>query len=792
VSVLNRKLIRDLLASKAQICAVMSIIAIGIACMVGMYQTYYNLTVSQISYYSQCRMADFWVDIKKAPDNIIKELENIKGISDLRQRILFPVIVDIKNISRPISGVMISMPETQSDIINDIVIKSGTYFTNDDEDEVIISEKFSEARGIYPGDYINIIMNGIEKKLFVTGTAISSEYLFMTPPGGMAPDPMNFGVFWIKETFAEDIFSFHGSFNNLIGKIATGSGYEQESALNEIKEILKPYGVYSVTPLSEQFSNMTLLGELGGLQLMAVAMPIVFLGLAIMVLNIIMIRMAEQQRLTIGTLKAIGYSDKNILMYNLKYGFLIGLAGGIGGVLLGYYFASCMTNIYKSFFTFSHLDNHLCMTVYLLAILLSVTFAVLGAAKGADSMIKLSPAEAMRLSPPQKCSRLFIERITVIWSRLGFMWQHVIRSVFRNPFRSSVGFICAAIGTAIIVMSLGMKDALDYMLYFQYTLSNKADYVVYLRDEAPIDIINDINKNSTVSKTVPEFIIDCTLTHGQYSHKAAIEGLVPNKTLVAPYTIKGEKVKIPTEGILLCKRISEKLHASTGDTVAIFPVKGYQNPIEVKVAGVFETTFGLPVYADFNYLNKIAHQESSVSMLQIKAQQTEAQKQYFLKSLKDSPLLQSVSVVEENKIEMENNFIGQMKGMIYSLIFFAAIIFFASILNSALISISERKIEIATFKVLGYHNSEVGKLFLREILLINIPGIIVGLPLGYLFLLGICSSYKNEMYSIPVHLSDVTWFISLIIAIIFVYCAYLITRKAIGSLNWQDALKIKQ
>lgn len=793
MSVLNKKLVRDFLGSKLQTATVVSIITLGIGCMVGMYQTYNNLEQSMIKYYSQCNMADFWVTLKKAPDYTINSISNIIGISEVKSRILFPVIVDIESAGRPISGTLVSMPPVpDKNTINGIVIRRGSYFTNNTINQVIISEKFSEARKIYPGDSLDLIMNGIKKRLYVVGTANGSEFIYMTPPGAMAPDPANYGIFWVKNELAEDVYKFYGSFNSLTGKLSLGYGVNPEAIIDKIENLLGTYGIFNVTTLANQSSNMTLVAELSGLKMMAVIMPVIFLGLAVMVLNIIMIRMAEQQRTIIGTLKALGYSDRNILFYNLNFGAIVGLAGGVIGVVIGYFFAGAMTNIYQNLFTFPNLENHLSIKISIFAVLLSLTFAVLGAAKGASGMIRMSPAEAMRPAPPQTTGKIKFDKLGIVWNKLGFIWQYVIRSVFRNPFRSFAGFVCSVIGAAIIVMSLGMMNALDYMMFFQYTLTDKSDYSLTFNRDVSLSVVNELMDMPGVYEVSPEFHLACNLINGRFSKKNVIIGLQPEKTQIKAYSIDGKEVPIPKSGILLCKRMAEKLHIKPGDTISIVPVKGYQNPIKVQVADIFDTTFGLPIYADFNYLNKISSQGSSVSALQIKAQQTEKQKAEFLKELKKFPLLESVSVTAEARAEMESGFIQQMKGMVYSLIFFAAIIFFSSILNSSLIAVSERKVEIATFKAFGYHNSEIGKIFLREILLVNVPGIIFGLPVGYLFLFGMCKSYKNDMYSMPAYIYNSTWVITIVLSFIFVLCAFYVTKRTIDKLLWQDALKIKE
>ncbi len=198
MTVLDNKFRRDLAISKGMLAAIIAIIAVGTGCFVGMLSTFNNLEKARSSYYSQCRMADFWIDLKKAPLSEVKLLLEQEGISEIRDRISFPVIVDLAEVDRPISGHLLTLPAHPEPIINNIVVERGSYFSEKRRDEVIISEKFARARNIEMGSYIYLVLNGQRKKLFVVGTAMSSEYMYLTPPGSIASNPSEYGLFYVK------------------------------------------------------------------------------------------------------------------------------------------------------------------------------------------------------------------------------------------------------------------------------------------------------------------------------------------------------------------------------------------------------------------------------------------------------------------------------------------------------------------------------------------------------------------------------------------------------------------
>jgi len=143
VSVLTRKLLRDLRATRGQVIAVVSIITVGVMCYVGMLQTYENLDLAKHSYYTQCRMADFWVSLKKTPASEIAALSDLPGVAEVRSRISFPITFDLPDVARPLTGRVISMPDRRRSVINDFVLKRGGYFTESRRNEVILSDEFA-------------------------------------------------------------------------------------------------------------------------------------------------------------------------------------------------------------------------------------------------------------------------------------------------------------------------------------------------------------------------------------------------------------------------------------------------------------------------------------------------------------------------------------------------------------------------------------------------------------------------------------------------------------------------
>ena len=792
MNILNQKLRRDLWQTRGMLTAVILIVAMGVSCMVGLMGTSRNLQSARDSYYARCRMADFWVDLKKMPISELDVLKDLDGISEIRTRITGQVIVDMEGVEEPLSGTLLTLPAEPSPVINGIVMQSGTYFTSRREDEVIVSEAFASARGITEGDTIHLIMNGQRKPLFVVGTAMPSEYVYMTPPGAMTPEPSRYGVFYVKRGFGEDALGFHGACNSLVGLLPHGIEQDTKTLFDELRRRLKPYGLFAITPLNLQASNLNLSGELTGLSTSSFFISSIFLLVAALVLNVLMSRLVQQQRTIVGTLKALGYGNLAIFFHFIQFGLFVGAGGALLGSLLGYWISDGLTIEYHTYFSFPRLNNQFYPGLNLVALVISLVFGILGTLKGIRTVLKLSPAEAMRPPAPPGGGAVFLEAWTGLWRRLGFQWQIVLRNLIRNKGRTFTGMFSAAMGAAMVLVTFGTLDSMQYMVDFRFNMVDHADYTLALRNDKGYGALYEALDLPGIQAVEPILNVPCHFQNGNHRKEGVIQGLIRDARLTVPRTVSGEQVEIPETGLVMARRLGKELGLSPGDRVRVIPTQGLQQPVDLPVVGFIDSLFGLCVYARYDYLNRQISEAGAVSALQLKGRPTPSQEREFLRRIKSWPDLANCAETSFQKQVMQKTFVSQMGQMVYPLILFGAVIFFGAILNGSLISIMERAREIATFRVLGYQPGEIGGIFFRENLIQYGIGAFLGLPLGWWLLWAINSQYTNDMYAVPTIVAHASWIKTVILSFIFIFASHIFVRRGIRRLHWQDALSMKE
>ncbi|MBI2480974.1 MAG: ABC transporter permease, partial [Planctomycetia bacterium] len=640
---LHRKLVRELYDAKGLLLLIASIIAVGVTCFVAMQSAYHNLDQAKRRYYRQCRMADFWIDLKKVPLTELESLYSIPGITEIRSRIRFMANVDLEDFAEPVSGMVLSLPDRKQPVINNIVLRSGDYFTDHRQNEVIVNEKFALAHRLGPGQTIHLVLNNRRQEMFIVGTAISSEFTYAVGPGSFIPDPNHFGVFYVKRTYAEEIFDFEGAANEVAGILAPEARAGVDEILRRAERLLDPYGVFATTPLRLQQSDQFLSNEIKGLGDIATVIPTIFLVVAALVLNVLITRMARRQRVVVGTLKALGYYDSQIFWHFLMYGLCVGVLGGLLGSVLGYLSATGMTVVYQWFFEFPDLRSEFYWYTHAIGIGVSVACALIGGFRGSRAMLRLQPAEAMRPEPPKRGGRVWLEWFMgPLWQRLSSSWRMVFRSLLRHRMRTATGVFAAMMGAALLVSGFMMSEAQDYLLSFQFYRTARSDLDVTFENEQGIDALAEIKQLDGVDYAEPLLSVACDFVNGPYQRKVGITGLVTDARLTIPYDSDGQPIRIPDSGVVLTKRLAELLHVRPGDQLTMIPVKGERRPVEVLVTQIADSYMGLSAYAQIDYLSRLVGETFVMSGAQLTTVRDPAQLDALYRELRQKPNIQGV------------------------------------------------------------------------------------------------------------------------------------------------------
>jgi putative ABC transport system permease protein len=523
-----------------------------------------------------------------------------------------------------------------------------------------------------------------------------------------------------------------------------------------------------------------------------VIVPAIFFTVAALVLNVLLTRLADQQRTVIGTLKALGYSDGQVFLHFLKFGLAIGLAGGVLGCGVGYWFAGRWTLLYQKFFEFPELENRFYPGLHATGLILSALCAVLGSLRGTRAVLRLQPAEAMRPKPPKQGGAILLERVGWFWRRLSSGWRMVLRGAIRSRLRTAAGIFAAMMGGSILVSGLMMIEGTYYLIDFQFKYILRSDFDLAFQDERGQASLLEAACLPGVDRAEPLLNVGCTFFNGPYQKRGAVTGLMPGATLTVPRDIDARPIRVPSAGLAMSRKLAELLHLKRGDLVGFRPVKGLRRTYRVPVVEISESYLGTAVYTDIYYLSDLIGEELALSGVQLATDQDPAHSAALYRQLKQMPALQGVTSRADMIENLQKSLTDLMWVMIVILVLFAGVVFFGSILNSSLVSLAERGREMATLRVLGYGPWQLGSLLLRESLIVSLLGTVLAMPLGYELTVLTAMLYDSEMFRFPVVWSASTWIWTTVAAVAFTLLAHALVQRTIHRMDWLEALQAKE
>jgi putative ABC transport system permease protein len=637
-----------------------------------------------------------------------------------------------------------------------------------------------------------VLLDGRRQRLYVVGTAISSEFVYQLAPGSFIPEPGNYGTLYVKERFAAETLDYDGACNEIVGLLTPGARERPDAVLDEIERRLEPYGVFTTTPRRLQGSHQIVSDEIAQLRVTAVVLPAIFLAVAALVLNILMSRLAEQQRTTVGTLKAIGYSDRRLLRHYLSYGTVVGAAGGLVGAGAGYGLAQGMTEMYRFYFELPRLENRVIAGVYLAGVALAVAFAVLGTLRGVRAIVRLAPAEAMRARPPARGGAIALERFGRLWRRLGFRWQIALRSVWRSRWRTLASVFAAAMGSMLLLTTFFFMRSIDVLLEFQFEKVLRSDVDVAFRDECDGGALLEARRLPGVDHAEPLLLVPCEFGRGHRTKRAGILGVRADARLTVPHDRSGRRVPIPEQGLLMSRTLARLLDVEAGETVTVTPIRGLRRPTPVPVRRIVDGYLGMDTYADYDWLNRLVGERDAVSSVQLETRRGVEPRLALLRELKRLPAVQGFSDIRRTKANLVETLFDWMYYSVGVLVGLAAVIFFGSILTTSLIALAEREREVATLLVLGYERRQVGGIFLRESMLTNVVGAVLGLPLGYWLCFVVVLANQREAYRLPMVATPGSAALTVAFAVLFTWTAHRLVQRAIDRLDWLEAINAKE
>lgn len=752
IPALSRKLLRDLWQIKGHLVAIVFVMASGIMTFVLSFGVVDSLELGRDTYYDRYEFADVWAGAKRVPDHVREQIQEIDGVTRFETRVTFGGTIQVDGMEEPATGRIISLPDGREPTLNKLHLKSGRKLRPDEEDAVLASEAFVIAHQFTLGNRVDMIINGKMRELKIVGIVLSPEYVYSLGPGAMFPDDKRFGVFWMSRRALEAAVDMDGAFNDVALSLSRGANVDQVKV--KLDQILKPYGGLISFDRTEQMSNWFVENELKGLNTTGSFAPIIFLSVAAFLINVVMTRQVATQRVQIGMLKAVGYSENEIAMHYLKMVMVIVVIGSVIGLVGGVWLGTGLLSIYGEYFRFPFLHYSYSVEVMIFGVGFCTFSAVAGTWVAMKQAASLPPAEAMRAEAPTEFKETILERLGVD-RFFSFLSRIVLRQLERRPIRAFLSALGIGFALSILVFANAMTDSMNYLMSVQYDIGSREDLMLSFVEPRHKSALEEIRLLPGVMKVEPLRDVPVNLSNGHLSKRTGISGVIPDPDMHRVLDQNLKPVDISTGGLVLSRKLAQLLGANVGDVVKVDVLEERRPELLLAVSAIYDEFMGIGAFMNIERVNGLLNEGPVVTGAAVMIDPNWNGPLYA--EIKEIPSIISMAMMNKMREVFEGLMDQNIMQMMAVYIMFASVIAFGVIYNTARIAFSERSRELASLRVLGLTRMEVAYILFGELAVVIMVAIPMGLFIGYAMVVGMVEAFDTELFRMPLYINNDTY-----------------------------------
>ncbi len=468
---------------------------------------------------------------------------------------------------------------------------------------------------------------------------------------------------------------------------------------------------------------------------LASVFPVIFFLVAALVCLTTMTRMVEEQRVQIGSLKAMGYSGLAISRKYLLYGLLPSLTGGVFGLVIGYIlFPKMIFTAYQIMYQMPNIELRAYGGISAYSLLAAVACTTLATLWACLATLRETPASLMRPRTPKAGKRVFLEYIKPLWRKMSFTHKVTARNLFRYQKRFWMTVIGIGGCTALIIAGFGMRSSLLFTMSRQYDdLFHYSAQVTLSSNVLPEErqaVEDFLAGDSRVVNDVPCTASSATVITSSYSTTAYVEVMEAGeigKVIDLLDCKTGEPITMEDTGVYIDQKLSELLKVSVGDT---FFLDGDARG-DVTVAGIYEHYTGHFIYMTPSYYEQTLHADSEPNayLMNLTSDDTDTCNAIFEKLLSMNGVVTTSRMRDTQDTYMHS--MERVDFVVVIIILAAAALAMVVLFNLSNINITERQRELATIKLLGFYDKEVSAYVYRENIVLTVFGILMGCFMGH-------------------------------------------------------------
>ena len=524
--------------------------------------------------------------------------------------------------------------------------------------------------------------------------------------------------------------------------------------------------------------------------------PIFFFLVAALVVSTTMTRMVEEERLQIGTMKALGYSAKTIMQKYILYALAASVSGTLVGLAIGFKaFPSIIWSAYEMMYYMPAIATPWRLSQALFSGGTLTVLSLLVTALTCRSSLSETPAALMLPRAPKAGKRILLERITPLWRHFPFSWKVTCRNLFRYKKRFWMTVIGVAGCTSLLIAGFGISDSLNAIITKQY------------EDIFHYDLMTVVTEEDALTQgAVQEYLFDNpsvfsdSLAVSIQSTRQEIKNGEADVYLMIPKDLSSfgsfvdlhERVSrkatpLQEDGIIITEKLAKTLGIQAGDSITL------QNEDEEKasftVTGVCEHYVSNYVYMSAATY-EAGFQKAPVYNAAISKMPDDSQtvRDQVSAVLLDNDHVASLTFTADN-VKQVLNMLNSIDAVVVLIIVCAAGLAFVVLYNLSNINVAERVKEIATIKVLGFYDREVDSYVNRESYALTGIGIFFGIFGGIALHKFVITTVEVDAVMFGRSLRPVSFLYAVLLTLLFSIIVSLVIGRSLKKVSMVESMK---
>ena len=757
---LKRKMFRDIKNNLSQFITIFLMVLIGIMAYSGIEAYMDGMEKTSDKFYTENNLQDLNLVGQNFTDEDLKTVKSIDNVKNAERKLSVTALTD--------DDKTLLLNYIESNEISKFYIIDGKGF-DARKKGIWLDNFYAKENNLHVGDSILVKHDDIELHEKIIGLINVPDHLYdVRDSSELYPDRKEFGFAYMSINILD---KDNIKFNSMM--VDVDDTAKRDKVKLDIEDNVK--SAMAIVNIEDTSSYTAYQGEIDEGKTYIGVFSGLFLFIALLSVVTTMTRVVKKQRIQIGTLKALGFKDRKILLHYVEYGAIISFIASIFGLLAGYFFiGKVFMNLQMEFFEIPNGKPILGFNSFLVAflVILGVSLITLFTCR---NILKEKPAESLRNKIPTVKKNSLNITTKGIFKYMNFSSKWNLRDIFRNKFRTITGIVGVVGCTMLLVCAFGMLDSMNYFVHLQFDKLYNFDYKLVLKED-----ISDERYNELITKygnnTSKSYGIEIKENEDRETNNIFITDA---DNYIRFVDNKGKYKKLDSdEGIYVTYKLAKNNNYKIGDEIT-WHIYGVDKYYTSKIVGFNKDPQNQNVTMTRAYFEKLTGIDYKPDSI------------YTNENLSNIKELVGVDVIQDKNALKEgmSSMLSMMKTMLVLIIGIAILLGIVILYNLGILSYIEKQYQFSTLKVLGFKDKKIKNIFIKQNNWIAIVSILIGLPVGYYLTDWLFKTAIEEHYDFGASIKPLTYLIASIGTFIVSYLVSLVLTRKIKNIDMVSSLK---